>query len=97
MARYMAADERSATPSSSYQLAGVLMLDGVSFTDPAQHIALIPDGPDGIPVYNLSSTRNPWNLFGTMDAALAQERPPRSTARRCSSAGTRMPWWAATR
>ncbi len=75
MARYMAADERSTTPSSSYQLAGVLMLDGVSFTDPAQHIALIPDGPDGIPVYNLSSTRNPWNLFGTMDAALAQERP----------------------
>lgn len=72
MARYMVADERSTEPSSSYQLAGVVMLDGVSFTDPAVHIATIPND---IPVYNLSSTPNPWNLFGTMDAALAQERP----------------------
>ena len=72
MARYMVADERSTEPSSSYQLAGVVMLDGVSFTDPAVHIAKIPDD---IPVYNLSSTPNPWNLFGTMDAALAKERP----------------------
>jgi hypothetical protein len=48
------------------------MLDGVSFTDPAVHIAEIPND---IPLYNLSSTPNPWNLFGTMDAALAQERP----------------------
>jgi Alpha/beta hydrolase family len=72
MARYMAADERSTESSSSYQLAGVVMLDGVSFTDPAVHLAEIPND---IPVYNLSSTPNPWNLFGTMDAALAQERP----------------------
>ncbi len=49
------------------------MLDGVSFTDPAEHLA--DPNLDGIPVYNLSSTPNPWNLFGTMDAALAQERP----------------------
>lgn len=72
MARYMAADESGPDPPSSYHLAGVVMLDGVSFTDPALHIAEIPAD---IGVYNLSSTPNPWNLFGTMDAALAQERP----------------------
>jgi pimeloyl-ACP methyl ester carboxylesterase len=70
-ARYMAANQKSGE-STHYDLAGVVMLDGVSFTDPAEHIALIPDD---IPVYNLSSTPNPWNLFGTMDAALARERP----------------------
>ena len=47
------------------------MLDGVSFTDPVP----ILDKLDGIPVYNLSATPYPWNLFGTMDAALAQVRP----------------------
>ena len=74
------------------------MLDGVSFTDPALHIAEIPDGPDGIPVYNLSATPYPWNLFGTMDAALAQERPDRVPRRPdARSVCTRMPWWAATR
>jgi hypothetical protein len=68
-ARYMVVN------GTSNKLAGVVMLDGVSFTDPAQHLALIPDGPDGIPVYNLSATPYPWNLFGTMDAALARQRP----------------------
>ena len=70
-ARYLAQNQEKGY-STYYKLAGVLMLDGVSFTDPAQHIAGIP--PD-IPVYNLSATPYPWNLFGTMDAALAQERP----------------------
>ncbi len=49
------------------------MLDGVSFTDPAVHIA--DPALDGVPIYNLSATPYPWNLFGTMDAALAQVRP----------------------
>ena len=73
-ARYMVKNQET-RDSTYYKLAGVLMLDGVSFTDPALHLAEIPDGPDGIPVYNLSATPYPWNLFGTMDAALAQERP----------------------
>ena len=71
VAGMMAADERADVPKSSYQLAGVLMLDGVSFDDPKPIIAGIPAD---IPVYNLSSTPNPWNLFGTMDAALADVR-----------------------
>lgn len=56
---------------TSDKLAGVVMLDGVSFTDPVP----ILEDLDGIPVYNLSATPYPWNLFGTMDAALAQVRP----------------------
>ena len=58
-----------------------------------------PEELDGIPVYNLSATPYPWNLFGTMDAALAQVRPgpTSSPARRCSSASTPTPWSAATR
>jgi hypothetical protein len=64
-ARYMKQNETSG------KLAGVVMLDGVSFTDPVP----ILDDLDGIPVYNLSATPYPWNLFGTMDAALAQVRP----------------------
>ena len=68
--RLMAADE--ANGDSSYTLAGILMLDGVSFTDPAPILA---DIPDSVPVYNLSATPYVWNLFGTMDAALAKERP----------------------
>lgn len=71
VAGMMAADERADVPKSSYQLAGVLMLDGVSVDDPKPIIA---DIPADIPVYNLSSTPNPWNLFGTMDAALAEVR-----------------------
>jgi pimeloyl-ACP methyl ester carboxylesterase len=55
---------------TSGKLAGVVMLDGVSFTDP---VPILKD-LDGIPVYNLSSTPNPWNLFGAMDYALAQTR-----------------------
>ena len=55
---------------TSGKLAGVVMLDGVSFTDPVP----ILNELDGIPVYNLSSTPNPWNLFGAMDYALAQTR-----------------------
>ena len=51
------------------------MLDGVSFTDPVP----ILEDLDGIPVYNLSATPYPWNLFGTMDAALAQVRPDEFT------------------
>ncbi|WNG93791.1 alpha/beta fold hydrolase [Mycobacterium sp. ITM-2016-00318] len=70
-ARYMAANRQKGY--STYDLAGVVMLDGVSFTDPAEHIA--DPALDGIPIYNLSSTPNPWNLFGAMDAALAKERP----------------------
>ena len=62
-ARYMAAN-----PETADKLAGVVMLDGVSFTDPVPILEGIP--PD-IPVYNLSATPYPWNLFGTMDAALA--------------------------
>ena len=68
-ARFMAEDE--ATGRSSYHLAGVLMLDGVSFTDPVPILEGIP--PD-IPVYNLSATPYFWNLFGAMDAALAEVR-----------------------
>ena len=71
------------------------MLDGVSFTDPAVHIA--DPALDGVPIYNLSATPYPWNLFGTMDAALAQVRPNDFTGRRCSSASTPTPWSAATR
>jgi hypothetical protein len=56
---------------TSDRLAGVLMLDGVSFTDPVP----ILEDLDGIPVYNLSATPYFWNLFGSMDAALAQVRP----------------------
>jgi hypothetical protein len=57
---------------SSGRLAGVVMLDGVSFTDPAP---ILRDIDDSVPVYNLSATPYMWNLFGAMDAALAQERP----------------------
>jgi hypothetical protein len=64
-ARYMKVN------GTSDKLAGVVMLDGVSFTDP---VPILKD-LDGIPVYNLSATPYPWNLFGTMDAALAQVRP----------------------
>jgi acetyl esterase/lipase len=64
-ARYMKENETSG------KLAGVVMLDGVSFTDP---VPILKD-LEGIPVYNLSATPYPWNLFGTMDAALAQVRP----------------------
>lgn len=56
---------------TSDKLAGVLMLDGVSFTDPVP----ILEDLEGIPVYNLSATPYVWNLFGSMDAALAQVRP----------------------
>ncbi|GFG52202.1 alpha/beta hydrolase [Mycolicibacterium agri] len=52
---------------SADRLAGVLMLDGVSFTDPRP----ILEDLDGIPVYNLSATPYFWNLFGSMDHALA--------------------------
>ena len=79
---------------SSYKLAGVVMLDGVSFTDP---VPILEGIPDDIPVYNLSSTPYPWNLFGTMDAALARSGATTSTGRSCSSACTRTPWSAATR
>ena len=65
----MAEDEASGR--SSYELAGVLMLDGVSFTDPVPILQAIPED---IPVYNLSATPYLWNLFGAMDAALAQVR-----------------------
>ena len=71
VARMMAADEAGSDPPSSYKLAGVVMLDGVSFTDP---VPILDDIPDGIPVYNLSATPYPWNLFGTMDHALAEVR-----------------------
>ena len=71
VAGMMAADERSEDPTSSYKLAGVVMLDGVSFTDP---VPILEGIPADIPVYNLSSTPNPWNLFGTMDHALAEVR-----------------------
>ncbi len=71
VARMMAADETGSDPPSSYKLAGVVMLDGVSFTDP---VPILEDIPDGIPVYNLSATPYFWNLFGTMDHALAQVR-----------------------
>ena len=68
-ARYMLANQESGD-STYHQLAGVLMLDGVSFTDPVPILEQL----DGIPVYNLSATPYFWNLFGTMDAALAQVR-----------------------
>lgn len=68
-ARYISANEGGSAP---YHLAGVLMLDGVSFTDP---VPILQDIPDSVPVYNLSATPYMWNLFGTMDAALAQVRP----------------------
>jgi hypothetical protein len=67
-ARYIAAHPPS---TDDYKLAGVVMLDGVSFTDP---VPILNGIPNDIPVYNLSSTPNPWNLFGTMDYALAQTR-----------------------
>jgi hypothetical protein len=67
-ARYMVAKQENGD-STYYHLAGVLMLDGVSFTDPVPILEGIP--PD-IPVYNLSATPYFWNLFGTMDNALAQ-------------------------
>jgi hypothetical protein len=69
-ARYMVAKQENGD-STYYHLAGVLMLDGVSFTDPVPILEGIP--PD-IPVYNLSATPYFWNLFGTMDNALAQVR-----------------------
>jgi hypothetical protein len=47
------------------------MLDGVSFTEP---VPILEGIPADIPVYNLSSTPNPWNLFGSMDHALAEVR-----------------------
>jgi hypothetical protein len=65
VARYMKEN------GTSDKLAGVVMLDGVSFTDP---VPILDDIPDGIPVYNLSATPYFWNLFGTMDHALAQVR-----------------------
>ena len=68
-ARFMAKDEASGR--SNYELAGVLMLDGVSFTDPVPILRAIPED---IPVYNLSATPYFWNLFGAMDAALATVR-----------------------
>jgi hypothetical protein len=71
VAGMMAADERSDNPTSSYKLAGVVMLDGVSFTEP---VPILEGIPADIPVYNLSSTPNPWNLFGSMDHALAEVR-----------------------
>jgi hypothetical protein len=46
------------------------MLDGVSFTDPLPILDELRTRP--IPVYNLSATPYPWNLFGTMDSALAR-------------------------
>ncbi len=68
-ARSIAADQ---DPSEDYyRLAGVLMLDGVAFTDP---VPILQGIPDDIPVYNSSSTPYMWNLFGTMDHALAQVR-----------------------
>lgn len=67
-ARYIAAD----TPSADdYHLAGVLMLDGVSSTDP---VPILEGIPADIPVYNLSSQPYMWNLFGAMDNALTQVR-----------------------
>ncbi len=71
-ARYLRRNQQ-AEESTYYHLAGVVMLDGVSFTDPVPILA--DDALDGVPVYNLSATPYPWNLFGTMDAALAQVRP----------------------
>ncbi|WP_123026986.1 lipase family protein [Mycolicibacterium stellerae] len=70
VARYIAQNQADGD-STYYTLAGVVMLDGVSFTDP---VPILEDIPDDIPVYNLSSTPNPWNLFGTMDYALAKTR-----------------------
>ncbi|HKV19701.1 MAG TPA: hypothetical protein VJR50_11755, partial [Mycobacterium sp.] len=71
-ARYMKRNQAQGL-STYYNLAGVVMLDGVSFTDP---VAILEDPAlDGVPIYNLSATPYPWNLFGTMDAALAQVRP----------------------
>ncbi len=69
-ARYITADTDPA--ADYYHLSGVLMLDGVSVTDPVPILQAIPAD---VPVYNLSSTPYVWNLFGTMDAALAQVRP----------------------
>lgn len=69
VAGYMAEDE--AAGLSSYQLVGVLMLDGVDFGDPQVALRKIPDS---IPVYNLSATPYAWNLFGAMDYALGQVR-----------------------
>ena len=57
---------------TSGKLAGVVMLDGVAFTDPAPALREILET---IPVYNLSATPYFWNLFGGMDAALAEVRP----------------------
>ena len=68
-AGFMAEDEASGR--SNYELAGVLTLDGVSFTDPVPILRAIPED---IPVYNLSATPYFWNLFGAMDAALATVR-----------------------
>ena len=75
VAGMMAADEQDpdgpAGPKSSYKLAGVVMLDGVAFTDP---VPILEDVPDDIPVYNLSGTPYFWDLFGSMDHALAEVR-----------------------
>jgi pimeloyl-ACP methyl ester carboxylesterase len=68
-ARYMLENQENGD-STHYHLAGVLMLDGVSFTDPVPILEQL----DGVPVYNLSATPYVWNMFGTMDAALAQVR-----------------------
>lgn len=67
-ARYMLGNQASGEASST--LAGVVMLDGVSFVDPVP----ILEELEGVPVYNLSATPYFWNLFGAMDAALAQVR-----------------------
>ena len=69
-ARYMARD-----PETAGKLAGVVMLDGVAFTDPVPILDELNETAPQLPIYNLSSTPYPWNLFGTMDAALAQVRP----------------------
>jgi hypothetical protein len=69
-ARYMVANHESGA-STYYHLAGVLMLDGVSFTDP---VPILEGIPSDIPVYNLSATPYFWNLFGTMDNALVEVR-----------------------
>ncbi len=68
-ARYMVANQES-NDSTYYRLAGVVMLDGVSFTDPLPILRELDDA--GIPVYNLSATPYLWNLFATMDSALAR-------------------------
>jgi hypothetical protein len=72
--------------STYYHLAGVLMLDGVSFTDPVPILGGIP--PD-ISVYNLSATPYFWNLFGRWTTPWLRCAATSSTGCSCSAACTR--------